>query len=68
MEEKLQNIAPVLPGRINSVDFYRGLTMFLLAGESTLLYEHFSILTTVFCISLGLNSAIMHGTDCISGI
>ncbi len=27
--------------RVNSVDFFRGLTMFLLAGESTMLYEHF---------------------------
>jgi predicted acyltransferase len=30
-----------LAERVNSVDFFRGLTMFLLAGESTLLYEHF---------------------------
>jgi predicted acyltransferase len=41
MDAKVQNTAAPLPGRINSVDFYRGLTMFLLAGESTLLYEHF---------------------------
>ncbi len=27
-------------GRVLSVDFFRGLTMFLLIGESTLLYEH----------------------------
>jgi hypothetical protein len=27
--------------RIRSLDFFRGLTMFLLIGESTLLYEHF---------------------------
>jgi predicted acyltransferase len=27
--------------RVNSVDFFRGLTMFLLAGESTELYSHF---------------------------
>jgi predicted acyltransferase len=40
MDTNIQNTAAVLPGRINSVDFYRGLTMFLLAGESTLLYEH----------------------------
>lgn len=40
MNANAQNTSPVLPGRINSVDFYRGLTMFLLAGESTLLYEH----------------------------
>lgn len=29
-----------LPGRVNSIDFYRGLTMFLLAGESTHLFSH----------------------------
>lgn len=28
-------------GRITSVDFFRGFTMFLLAGESTWLYDHF---------------------------
>jgi len=41
MDKNVQNTGSALPGRINSVDFYRGLTMFLLAGESTLLYEHF---------------------------
>jgi predicted acyltransferase len=30
-----------VPGRVNSIDFFRGLTMFLLAGESTRLYSHF---------------------------
>jgi predicted acyltransferase len=29
-----------IPGRLTSVDFFRGFTMFLLAGESTRLYEH----------------------------
>lgn len=29
------------PGRVTSVDFFRGLTMFLLAGEATRLYDHF---------------------------
>ena len=33
--------SPILPGRVTSVDFFRGLTMFLLAGESARLYEHF---------------------------
>jgi len=28
------------PGRVTSVDFFRGFTMFLLAGEATHLYEH----------------------------
>jgi predicted acyltransferase len=41
MDTNVQSTGSVLPGRINSVDFYRGLTMFLLAGESTLLYDHF---------------------------
>jgi hypothetical protein len=27
--------------RVTSVDFFRGFTMFLLAGEATMLYEHF---------------------------
>jgi len=40
METNVQSTGVPLPGRINSVDFFRGLTMFLLAGESTLLYEH----------------------------
>jgi len=33
---------PTLPpeGRLMSLDFFRGFTMFLLIGESTLLYEH----------------------------
>ncbi|MBC8005217.1 MAG: DUF5009 domain-containing protein [Verrucomicrobia bacterium] len=30
-----------LPGRISSIDFYRGLTMFLLAGESTHIFSYF---------------------------
>ena len=30
-----------MQGRITSVDFFRGLTMFLLAGEASLLYDHF---------------------------
>jgi len=41
MNSKAQDLSAVLPGRVNSVDFFRGLTMFLLAGESTELYEHF---------------------------
>ena len=32
---------PIIPGRVKSVDFFRGLTMFLLVGESTHLYNHF---------------------------
>lgn len=37
-----KNQDPVIAGRITSVDFFRGLTMFLLIGESTHLYSHFN--------------------------
>lgn len=40
MDAHVQNIDSLIPGRVNSVDFFRGLTMFLLAGESTHLYSH----------------------------
>jgi predicted acyltransferase len=39
-----------LPGRVTSVDFFRGFTMFLLAGEATRLYTYF----------LKTDSGIMH--------
>ena len=38
MSEAEQTLTPPMPGRITSVDFFRGFTMFLLAGESTRLY------------------------------
>src|SRR5512135_2334570 len=41
MNENLKAADPVLPGRITSVDFFRGFTMFMLAGEATALYDHF---------------------------
>jgi len=41
MQKTLTNPEPVIAGRITSVDFFRGLTMFLLIGESTELYSHF---------------------------
>lgn len=34
------SVPPSIKERVLSVDFFRGLTMFLLIGESTLLYEH----------------------------
>jgi len=40
MEAKAQTAGLPLPGRVNSVDFFRGFTMFLLAGESTSLYYY----------------------------
>ncbi len=30
----------VLPGRITSIDFFRGFTMFMLAGEASSLFDH----------------------------
>jgi predicted acyltransferase len=42
MDSKFQTPVASLPGRITSVDFFRGFTMFLLAGEATELYDHFS--------------------------
>lgn len=41
MNVKAQPVSSPLSGRITSVDFFRGFTMFLLAGEATRLYEHF---------------------------
>jgi len=41
MDSKVQNIGTPIQGRMNSIDFFRGLTMFLLAGESTHLYSEF---------------------------
>lgn len=41
MNSNEKTMVSPLPGRVTSVDFFRGLTMFLLAGESTRVYEHF---------------------------
>jgi predicted acyltransferase len=41
MENDVKISSSVVPGRITSVDFFRGFTMFLLAGEATALYDHF---------------------------
>jgi len=40
MNTEIQKTDSPLPGRVTSVDFFRGLTMFLLAGEATRLYSH----------------------------
>ncbi|HET7179609.1 MAG TPA: DUF5009 domain-containing protein [Chryseosolibacter sp.] len=40
-EKQSSSLAQPLTGRVTSVDFFRGLTMFLLVGESTRLYDHF---------------------------
>jgi len=38
MDTKSQAVSSPLPGRVTSVDFFRGFTMFMLAGEATELY------------------------------
>lgn len=40
MNTTSQAVSPILPRRVMSVDFFRGLTMFLLAGESARVYKH----------------------------
>jgi predicted acyltransferase len=40
MTSESQTTGLPAPGRVASVDFFRGLTMFLLAGEATELYHH----------------------------
>ncbi len=40
--------SPALSGRIASIDFFRGLTMFLLIGESTRLYHHLNQIDNSF--------------------
>ncbi len=38
MDANTQTMTPPVPGRVTSIDFFRGFTMFLLAGEATELY------------------------------
>ncbi len=40
MDTNSQTMSPTLIGRVTSIDFFRGFTMFLLAGEATELYGH----------------------------
>ena len=40
MTSESQATNPPAPGRVTSVDFFRGFTMFLLAGEASELYSH----------------------------
>lgn len=40
MESTLNMTNSFISKRVNSIDFFRGLTMFLLAGESTRLFDH----------------------------
>jgi predicted acyltransferase len=42
MSAESEKFSTPLPGRITSIDFFRGFTMFLLAGEATHLYSEFN--------------------------
>jgi predicted acyltransferase len=53
MDANGKNVASSQTVRINSVDFFRGFTMFLLAGESTQLYEKFNSFNGSFMHFLG---------------
>jgi len=48
-----QNTGSLPAGRVNSIDFFRGLTMFLLAGESTHLYSYLGKSESSFMQFLG---------------
>jgi predicted acyltransferase len=53
MDANVQNTGSPIAVRVNSVDFFRGLTMFLLAGESTQLYGQFRQFDSSFMHFLG---------------
>lgn len=53
MSEENKTLTPPLPGRVASVDFFRGFTMFLLAGESTRLFGQFLKIDSGFMHFLG---------------
>lgn len=53
MDATVQNLSSPRIERMNSIDFFRGLTMFLLMGESTHLYGQFSLFNNGFMQFLG---------------
>lgn len=53
MEKNKLNAGVTLNERVTSIDFFRGLTMFLLIGESTKIYEHFGHVNNGFINFLG---------------
>jgi len=53
MDKTVKNPDSTLVERIASVDFFRGFTMFLLIGESTRLYAHFSSIESSIMQFLG---------------
>ena len=63
MAEKTQTFNPPVEGRITSIDFFRGFTMFLLAGEATELYVQLerSNLGVVHFLGMELSHHEWHG-------
>jgi predicted acyltransferase len=53
MKTDTNTMNPPLAERITSVDFFRGFTMFLLAGEAAEIYEHFNKFNSGFMQFLG---------------
>ncbi len=53
MNDETQLSGSPIPGRVKSIDFFRGFTMFLLAGEATQIYEHFNKFNNGFMHFLG---------------
>ena len=53
MKPEFRTLETQAPGRVTSVDFFRGLTMFLLAGEASRLYDHFNEADGAFLNFLG---------------
>lgn len=52
MASNADNTGSPIAGRVSSIDFFRGLTMFLLVGESTHIFSQFLKIDVVFIQSL----------------
>lgn len=63
MNANTQTIAPPVPGRVTSIDFFRGFTMFLLAGEATELYGQLekSNIGIVHFLGIQFSHHVWHG-------
>ena len=60
-------VAPIA-ARVNSIDFFRGLTMFLLAGESTQIFSQFLKVDNSFIQSIAQEFHHHEWHGLISGI
>ncbi|MCX6326699.1 MAG: DUF5009 domain-containing protein [Bacteroidia bacterium] len=53
MDSNAQSVSSPIAERVNSIDFFRGLTMFLLMGESTRLFSQFGSFDNKFLQFIG---------------